>query len=217
MAWILGHKWAIFGAGQSEIVANGVKNYIVVPGQRPVKETDKKPIGTPKPLKVKKRGSKRKWNKRKFMGMPNQIAEEDVQEGHGMLAQYDSENSRRIEYELPGDTAMVQFNKEVILMQPCEGDVIVQLEPPRDPAEVQHNKEARSGEQDAPSNAEVVKPNNEAETIEHESVSANVTSRSNGDSTDVKEAPSDTSMLQGEESETTRQETPHTGEQVQPN
>jgi len=33
----------------------------------------------------------------------------------------------------------------------------------------------------------------------------------------VKEAPSDTSMLQGEESETTRQETPHTGEQVQPN
>jgi hypothetical protein len=138
----LGHKWAIFGAGQSEIVANGVKNYIVVPGQRPIKETDKKPIGTPKPLKVKKRGSKRKWNKRKFMGMANQIAEEDVQEGHEMLLQYDSENSRRIEYELPGDTAMVQFNKEAIMMQPGEGDMIVQLEPPSDPAEVQHNKEA---------------------------------------------------------------------------
>jgi len=128
--------------GQSEIVANGVKNYIVVPGQRPIKETDKKPIGTPKPLKVKKRGSKRKWNKRKFMGMANQIAEEDVQEGHEMLLQYDSENSRRIEYELPGDTAMVQFNKEAIMMQPGEGDMIVQLEPPSDPAEVQHNKEA---------------------------------------------------------------------------
>jgi hypothetical protein len=207
----------MFGAGQSEGGANGAKNYIVVPGQRPVKETDKKPIETPKPLKVKKRGSRRKWNKRKFMGMTDQNAEKDVEEGLGMLVQYDYEDARRIEYELPGDTAMVQFNKEVIMMQPVEGDILLQLEPPRDPTEVQHNKEARSVEQDPPSNAEAVKPNNEAITIEHESVSADVASRSNGDSTDVKEAPSSSSMMQGVESETTRQEAPHTGERVQPN
>jgi hypothetical protein len=182
----------MFGAGQSEGGANGAKNYIVVPGQRPVKETDK-------------------------MGMTDQNAEKDVEEGLGMLVQYDYEDARRIEYELPGDTAMVQFNKEVIMMQPVEGDILLQLEPPRDPTEVQHNKEARSVEQDPPSNAEAVKPNNEAITIEHESVSADVASRSNGDSTDVKEAPSSSSMMQGVESETTRQEAPHTGERVQPN
>ncbi|CAD6258773.1 unnamed protein product [Miscanthus lutarioriparius] len=199
--------------GQSE--GDGAKNYIVVPGQR-LKETDKKPIETPKPLKVKKRGSRRKWNKRKFMGMADQIAEKDV-EGLGMLVQYDYEEARRIEYELPGDTAMVQFNKEVIMMQPGEGDMILQLEPPRDPTEVQHNKEARSVEQDPPSNAEMLKPNNEAITIQHESVSAYVVLQSNGNSTDVKEAPSNTSMMQGEESETARQEAPHTGERVQPN
>jgi hypothetical protein len=44
------------------------------------------------------------------------------------------------------------------------------------------------------------------------SLSAYVALQSNGDSTDVKEAPSNTSMMQGEESETTRQEAAHTGE-----
>ncbi|KAG0519717.1 hypothetical protein BDA96_08G010300 [Sorghum bicolor] len=204
--------------GQSEGCANGAKKYIVVPGQRPVKETDKKPTETPKPLKVKKRGSKRKWNKKKLVGMANQIvdAQKDV-EGLGMLLQYDHEEAGRIEYELSRDTAMVQFNKEVIVMQPGEGDRIVQPESPRDPAQVQHNNAARSVEQDPLSNTEVVMPNNEAITIEHEPLSAYVPLQSNGDSTDVKEAPSNTSMMQGEESETTRQEAPHTGELVQPN
>jgi len=206
-------------AGQSEGCANGGKKYIVVPGQRSVKETDKKPTETPKPLKVKKRGPRRKWNKRKCMGMTDQIV--DVQkdvEGLGMLLHYDYEEARRIEYELSRDTAMVQFNKEVIMMQPGEGgDRAVQPESPRDPAKVQHDNEARSVEQDALSNTEVVKANNEAITTEHESVSAYVALRSNGDSTDVKEAPSNTSMMQGEESETTMQEAPHTGERVQPN
>jgi hypothetical protein len=208
----------MFGAGQSEGCANGAKKYIVVPGQRPVKETDKKPTETPKPLKVKKRGSKRKWNKKKLVGMANQIvdAQKDV-EGLGMLLQYDHEEAGRIEYELSRDTAMVQFNKEVIVMQPGEGDRIVQPESPRDPAQVQHNNAARSVEQDPLSNTEVVMPNNEAITIEHEPLSAYVPLQSNGDSTDVKEAPSNTSMMQGEESETTRQEAPHTGELVQPN
>ncbi|CAD6270814.1 unnamed protein product [Miscanthus lutarioriparius] len=205
--------------GQSEGCANGAKKYIVVPGQRPVKETDKKPIETPKPLKVKKRGSRRKWNKRKIMGMADQIvdAEKHVEEGLGMLLHYDYEEARRIESELSRDTAMVQFNKEVIMMQPGEGDRIVQPESPRDPAKVQHNNEARSVEQDPLSNTEVVMPNNEAITIEHESVSAYVSLQSNGDSTDVKEAPSNASLMQGEESETTMQEAPHTGERAQPN
>jgi hypothetical protein len=209
----------MFGAGQSEGCANGAKKYIVVPGQRPVKETDKKPTETPKPLKVKKRGPRRKWNKRKFMGVADQIvdAEKDVEQGLGMLLQYDYEEARRIEYELSRDTVTVQFNKEVIMMQPGEGDSIVQLESPGDPAKVQHNSEARSVEQDPPSKAEVVMPNNAAITIEHESMSTYVALQSNGDSTDVKEAPSNTSMMQGEELKTTMQEAPHTGEPVQPN
>lgn len=101
------------------------------------------------------------------MGMADHIAEKDVEEGLGMLVQYDYEEARRTEYELSRDTGMVQFNKEVITMQPVEGDMILQLEPPRDPAEVEHNNESRSVEQDPPSNAEAMKPNNDAITIEH--------------------------------------------------
>lgn len=104
------------------------------------------------------------------------------------------------------------------MMQPDEGDRILQLEPLRDPAKVQHNNEARSVEQDPLSDTEVVMPNNEAIlTVEHGSVSAYVALQSNGDSTDVEEAPSNISMMQGEESETTGQEVSHTCERVQPN
>uniref|UniRef100_A0A804MKT4 DRBM domain-containing protein n=1 Tax=Zea mays TaxID=4577 RepID=A0A804MKT4_MAIZE len=157
---------------QSEGGANGAKKYIVVPGQRPDKETNKNPTETPIPLRVKKRGSRKKWNKRKFRRMADRIVDAGKDaEGLGTLLHDDYEEARRIGYELPTDTAMVQFNKEVVMTQPGEGDRIVQLEPPRDPAEVQHNKEARTVEQDPPSNTEVWKPDNKATTTEQESVS----------------------------------------------
>uniref|UniRef100_A0A804MKT3 DRBM domain-containing protein n=1 Tax=Zea mays TaxID=4577 RepID=A0A804MKT3_MAIZE len=223
---------------QSEGGANGAKKYIVVPGQRPDKETNKNPTETPIPLRVKKRGSRKKWNKRKFRRMADRIVDAGKDaEGLGTLLHDDYEEARRIGYELPTDTAMVQFNKEVVMTQPGEGDRIVQLEPPRDPAEVQHNKEARSVEQDPPrdpaevqhnkeartveqdppSNTEVWKPDNKATTTEQESVSAFIALRSNGDSTDVEAAPGDTLMMQGQESEATMQEASHAGEQAQPN
>jgi hypothetical protein len=228
----------MFVAGQSEGGANGAKKYIVVPGQRPDKETNKNPTETPIPLRVKKRGSRKKWNKRKFRRMADRIVDAGKDaEGLGTLLHDDYEEARRIGYELPTDTAMVQFNKEVVMTQPGEGDRIVQLEPPRDPAEVQynkearsveqdpprdpaevqHNKEARTVEQDPPSNTEVWKPDNKATTTEQESVSAFIALRSNGDSTDVEAAPGDTLMMQGQESEATMQEASHAGEQAQPN
>ncbi|KAL5206765.1 hypothetical protein ABZP36_034974 [Zizania latifolia] len=53
--------------GQSEGCANGAAKYIVAPDKRQGKEAEKKPIETPKPLKVKKEGFRKRWNKTKFM------------------------------------------------------------------------------------------------------------------------------------------------------
>lgn len=87
-----------------------------------------------------------------------------------MLLHYNYEEDRRIEYGLSRDSAMFQFNKEFMVMQPDEGDTILQLEAPKDPVQVQHETKARSVEQDPLNNVEVVMPNNEAITTEHESV-----------------------------------------------
>ncbi|TVU27369.1 hypothetical protein EJB05_29974, partial [Eragrostis curvula] len=61
--------------GQLEGGTNGATQYIVVPGQRQVKEAEKRPIETPKPLKAKKDGYKKKWNKRKFMRKTDQTVD----------------------------------------------------------------------------------------------------------------------------------------------
>ncbi|CAN6330169.1 unnamed protein product [Urochloa humidicola] len=266
--------------GQSESCANGAAKYIVVPGQRLVKETDKKPTETPKPLKVKKSGGKKKWNKRKFMRKTDQIvdaekvdtendgareagdahdsdvpmqatiAEEpsgdsimlhpdeearrvaqehlidtttvqpdkEAKQGFAMLLQY--EETRRVEHDLSRNTAMVQFNKEVVRLQSGEEARMIEPEPPRDPAMVRPNEEARS---EPLGSAEVVKPNMEAtRAVEQESASAYVALQAyaalqfNMDATVVKEPPSNTAMMLREETETTMQETAQSGDLVQP-
>ncbi|CAO2143028.1 unnamed protein product [Urochloa humidicola] len=265
--------------GQSEGCANGAAKYIVVPGQRLVKETDKKPTETPKPLKVKKSGGKKKWNKRKFMRKTDQIvdaekvdteddgareagdahdsdvpmqatiAEEpsgdsimlhpdeearrvaqehlidtttvqpdkEAKQGFAMLLQY--EETRRVEHDLSRNTAMVQFNKEVVRLQSGEEARMIEPEPPRDPAMVRSNEEARS---EPLGSAEMVKPNMEAtRAVEQESASAYVALQAyavlqfNRDATVVKEPPSNTAMMLREETETTMQETAQSGDLVQ--
>ncbi|RLM99501.1 double-stranded RNA-binding protein 8-like [Panicum miliaceum] len=258
--------------GQSEGCANGAMKYIVVPGQRQVKETDKKPTETPKSLKVKKSGGKKKWNKRKFMRKTNQIvdAEKDgareagdvhdsdvpmqttiteepsrdstmlhpdeearileqellrdmtmlqadkearsVKQGLAMLQHH--EEARRVEPDLSRDTAMVQFNKEFVMLQSDEEARIIELEPPGDPATAIPNEEARCVEQEPLGSAEVVMPNMEARAVEQESVSAYVALQFDRDATDVKESPSNTAMMQREETETPKQEAPQSGELV---
>ncbi|CAN6326510.1 unnamed protein product [Urochloa humidicola] len=207
--------------GQSEGCANGAAKYIVVPGQRQVKEADKKPTETLKPLKVKKSGGKKKWNKRKFMRKTDQIVDaekvdtendgareagdahdsdvpmqatiteepsgdsimlhpgeearrvgqehlrdtttvqpdKEAKQGLGlaMLLQY--EETRRVEHDLSRNTAMVQFNKEVVRLQSGEEARMIEPEPPRDPAMVRPNEEASF---EPLGSAEVVKPNMEA-------------------------------------------------------
>ncbi|RLM70316.1 double-stranded RNA-binding protein 8-like [Panicum miliaceum] len=175
--------------GQSESCANGAMKYIVVPGQRQVKETDKKPTETPKSLKVKKSGGKKKWNKRKFMRKTDQIvdAEKDGAREAGDVHDSDvpmqatitdepsrdsivlhpDEEARIVEQELLRDMTMLQADKEAISVK--QG--IIELEPPRDPATAKKpNEEARCAEQEPLGSAEVVKPNMEARAVEQESM-----------------------------------------------
>ncbi|TKW07903.1 hypothetical protein SEVIR_7G338200v4 [Setaria viridis] len=257
--------------GQSEGCGNGATKYIVVPGQREVKETDKKPTETPKSLKVKKSGGRKKWNKRKFMRKTDQIvdAEKDgareagdvhdsdvpmqttiteepsrdsiilhlddearrvemehlrdvatlqpakearsVNQGLTMLLH--SEEAIRVEHDLPRDTAMVQSNREVVMLQSDEEA----RKPPRDPVTVQPNEEARSVKQEPLSSALAAKPNMEGRTVEEESARAYVALQFNRDAKDVKEElPSNTVMMQCEETETIKQEAPQSGELEEP-
>ncbi|WVZ76303.1 hypothetical protein U9M48_024290, partial [Paspalum notatum var. saurae] len=117
--------------GQSEGCANGATKYIVVPRQRRVKDVEKRPAETPKPLKVKKSGSKRKWNKRKFMKKPDNTvdAEKDGGDVHDsdfpmhatvtepardttVLHPGKEARTGRVEQELLRYTAMMQPDKE---------------------------------------------------------------------------------------------------------
>ncbi|KAF8748895.1 hypothetical protein HU200_012822 [Digitaria exilis] len=255
--------------GQLEGCANGGTKYIVVPGQRQVKETDKKPTETPKSLRVKKSGGKNKWNKRKFMRKTDQIVDTEKDGAGEALDVHDSdvpiqaaiteeppndsimphpdeesrrvehelllpvketknvkqglawllhhEEARRVEHDLSRDTAMVQSNKEAVILQ-CEDEArIMELAPPRDPATVQHKEDGTIVELDPLSSAEAVKCNMEARTVEQESASDYVALQSDRDATDVEEPPSHTAMMQREETETRKQETPQSGELVQPN
>nr|CAB3490704.1 unnamed protein product [Digitaria exilis] len=221
--------------GQLEGCANGGTKYIVVPGQRQVKETDKKPTETPKSLKVKRSGGKNKWNKRKFMRKSDPIADAEKDGAREALEVHDSdvpmqaaiaeeppnditmphpdeesrnvkqglalllhhEEARRVEHDLPRDTAMVQSNKEAVILQREEEARIMELEPPRYPATVQPKEDARSVQLEPLSSVEAVKSNMEAITVEQESASDYVALQSDRDATDVKEEPpSNTAMMQ---------------------
>nr|CAB3462810.1 unnamed protein product [Digitaria exilis] len=139
----------------------------------------------------------------------------NVKQGLAWLLHH--EEARRVEHDLSRDTAMVQSNKEAVILQ-CEDEArIMELAPPRDPATVQHKEDGTIVELDPLSSAEAVKCNMEARTVEQESASDYVALQSDRDATDVEEPPSHTAMMQREETETRKQETPQSGELVQPN
>ncbi|CAN6335353.1 unnamed protein product [Urochloa humidicola] len=126
--------------GQSEGCANGATKYIVVPGERQVKETDKKATETPKPLKVKRSGGKKKWNKRKFMRKTDQIVDAEMDVAREAEVAHDSDGPMRatITEEPSGDS---------IMLHPDEEARRVGHELLRDMATVQPDKEARSVKQ----------------------------------------------------------------------
>jgi hypothetical protein len=133
----------MFCAGQSEGCANGAMKYIVVPGQRQVKETDKKPTETPKSLKIKKSGGKKKWNKRKFMRKTDQIvdAEKDRAREAGDVHDSDVPMQATITEEPCRDSTM---------LHPDEEARILEQELLRDMTMLQADKEARSVKQGLP-------------------------------------------------------------------
>ncbi|KAL6653353.1 hypothetical protein ACP70R_008931 [Stipagrostis hirtigluma subsp. patula] len=177
--------------GQSEGCANGATKYIVVPGQRQVKEIEKKPIETPKPLKVKRGGYKKKWNKRKFMRKADQTVDSE-QDGTRMAGDVDGsdtlqcvygaiiagqpcsdatvpqpgEEARRVDHA-SRDAAMVQSNKEA--------RIVIQ-EPPTDTAMLLNDEEDRRVEQEPFRDTPMVVPNEEARIV-------------------IQEQPTDTAML----------------------
>ena len=144
--WVI--NGAMFGAGQSEGCTNGATKYIVVPGQRQVKETDKKPLETPKSLKIKKSGGKKKWNKRKFLRKTDQIVDDEkdgareagdvhdcdvpMQASRDSIMLHPEEEARIVEQELLRDMTMLQADKEA-------GSVKQGLPDPM----LQHHEEAR--------------------------------------------------------------------------
>jgi len=109
----------MFGAGQSEGCTNGATKYIVVPGQRQVKETDKKPLETPKSLKIKKSGGKKKWNKRKFMTKTDQIvdAEKDGAREAGDVHDSDVPMQATITEEPSRDSIMLHPDEEARIVK----------------------------------------------------------------------------------------------------
>ncbi|KAG2481565.1 double-stranded RNA-binding protein 8-like [Panicum virgatum] len=123
--------------GQSEGCANGATKYIVVPGQRQVKETDKKPLETLKSLKVKKSGGKKKWNKRKFLRKTDQIVD-------------DEKDGAREAGDVHDCDVPMQASRDSIMLHPEEEARIVEQELLRDMTMLQADKEARSVKQGLP-------------------------------------------------------------------
>uniref|UniRef100_I1R3D4 DRBM domain-containing protein n=1 Tax=Oryza glaberrima TaxID=4538 RepID=I1R3D4_ORYGL len=181
--------------GQSEGSANGATKYIVVPGKRVGKEVEKRPIETPKPLKVKKGGFKKKWNKRKFMKKDGQAVDVEKDEARvagdahdsdvlmqptvitqeascGTLFLQPCEEAKRVEAEPPRDIEMVQPDKEnqhsdAALVQP-DDEARVEQEPSRDISVVQPNEEAISGKQEPSIDAAILQPKEEASSVKQE-------------------------------------------------
>ncbi|RCV36881.1 hypothetical protein SETIT_8G016900v2 [Setaria italica] len=168
--------------------------------------TDKRPTETPKSLKVKKSGGRKKWNKWKFMRKTDQIvdAEKDGAREAGDVHDSDVPMQATIITEEPSrDTMILHLDEEARR---------VELELLRETATQQPDKEARSVKQGIAESlncAEVVKPNMEARSVEQESASGYVALQFNGGATDVKEEPpSNSVMMQCEETETIKQEVP---------
>ena len=133
----------MFDAGLSEGCANGATKYIVVPGRRQVKETDKRRPETPKSLKVKKSGGKKKWNNRKFLRKTDQIVDAEKDGAREAGDVHDSDVPMQA-------TITKEPSKDSIMLHPEEEARIVEQELLRDMTMLQADKEARSVKQGLP-------------------------------------------------------------------
>uniref|UniRef100_A0A0D9XNB5 DRBM domain-containing protein n=1 Tax=Leersia perrieri TaxID=77586 RepID=A0A0D9XNB5_9ORYZ len=216
--------------GQSEGCANGATKYIVVPGKRQGKEVEKRPIETPKPLKVKKGGLKKKWNKRKFMKKNGQNA--DFEKDEAMVAgdAYDSdvlmqptvitqepfsdalflqpyEEAKRVEPEPPRDIEMAQPNKEkqpsdAAMGQPDEEARSVEQEPYRDTSVMQLIKQDRSVKQELDSDTAMPQPDKDTRIVKEAP-----RTQPNEEATSIEEPPRNAAIMQPkEEANTAKQE-----------
>ncbi|KAG2544078.1 double-stranded RNA-binding protein 8-like [Panicum virgatum] len=168
--------------GRSEGCTNGDTKYIVVPGQREVKEAEKKPTETPKPLKVKRGGHKKKWNKRKFMRKTDQIFDVEI-DGPRVAGDSDVPMQVTIAMEPFSDTIILQpeepirvgqeLLRDTTMLQPDEEATIVKHGPAGETAMLLHVEEARVVEQQlardtamVQSNKEVVEPPSSSATLQ---------------------------------------------------
>ncbi|CAM0152415.1 unnamed protein product [Urochloa decumbens] len=161
--------------GQSEGCANGATKYIVVPGERQVKETDKKPTETPKPLKVKKNGGKKKWNKRKFVRKTDQIdAEKDGAREAGDAHDFDVPMQATITEEPSGDSTMLRPDEEARRVeQEHLIDTTATVQPDQEARSVKqglamllHYEETRRVEHDLSRDTAIVQSNKEVVTLQ---------------------------------------------------
>lgn len=200
----------MFGAGRSEGCANGATKYIVVPGQRQVKEAEKKPIETPKPLKVKRGGCKRKWNKRKFMRKTDQTVDDEKDGGRMAGDAHDSDVPR--EAIVPEEPSTY-----TTMAQPAEEARKVEHELLRDATMVQCNGEATLAKQELPSGTAMLLHDDESRRVELEISRDTVMTHRDEEVRVLKQEPScDTAVLQpGEEARLVETEPPR--DMVQPN
>uniref|UniRef100_A0A0A9DR18 DRBM domain-containing protein n=1 Tax=Arundo donax TaxID=35708 RepID=A0A0A9DR18_ARUDO len=187
--------------GRSEGCTNGATKYIVVPGQRQVKETEKKPAETPKPLKVKKGGYKKKWNKRKFMRKADQTVDDEKDVARVAEDAHDS--------DVPMQAVVtVDPSTHTTITQPDEEAKRVEHELLRDAIMVQSNEEATIAKQELPSGTEML--HDEARILEQEPSGDTAMVQHNKEARIVKQKPpSNTAMLQpGEEARLVELEPP---------
>uniref|UniRef100_A0A8I7BE79 DRBM domain-containing protein n=2 Tax=Hordeum vulgare subsp. vulgare TaxID=112509 RepID=A0A8I7BE79_HORVV len=197
--------------GQSEGCANGTTKYIVVPGKRQGKDTEKKPVETPKSLKTKKGGFKKQRNKNKFIkkngqevnegkdetGVPGDAHHSDVPMKPAVTTEDPSANTVMMqpdeeawsfEHEPASDTAM---------LQPDEDALPFEHEPSGNTAMLQPDGEATKVGQEHLSDTAMLQPDEDAWPFEHEPAGNTAMLQPDGEATKVgQEHLSDTAMLQ---------------------
>ena len=104
---------------------------------------DKRRPETPKSLKVKKSGGKKKWNKRKFMTKTDQIVDAEKDGAREAGDVHDSDVPMQA-------TITEEPSKDSIMLHPEEEARIVEQELLRDMTMLQADKEARSVKQGLP-------------------------------------------------------------------
>jgi hypothetical protein len=201
----------MFDVGRSEGCANGATKYIVVPGQRQVKEAEKKAIQTPKQLKVKRGGLKKKWNKRKFTRKTDETvgAEKDGGTMTGDAHDSDVPMQAIIPEERSTNATMAQPDEEV---RRVEHEFL------RDATMMKYNGEATNAKQEPPGGTAGLLHHDDGRRVELETSSdTTMTHHHNTEVRILKQEPScDPTMLQpGEEARLVEPEPPR--DMVQPN